>query len=188
MSAELEAALALVFRKFREETVSENDLVKAMSLTLGWTKPSSAPNLLARGVQEGLVERTGDGFRPTFAPNSVDVPFGFKPAKHLFDDAEMPAATTPHTGPKPAEPASPAGATDPEPAPDRPALEALLDAIAGALELDRKEAVAKVNAKQQALENAITLDACALLVAAEAGIPIDEHAARVLEGLASRSG
>lgn len=191
MTDELEKALALVFRKFRSPVVPEGDLVKLMSLQLNWTKPSEAPYLLARGVQHELLEHSEAGYRPRFDPNGVDVPFGFKPPRDLFSEtalsepdpeaAEVPVE--PEEAPRTAETlASSEPALEDGPT-DRPVLESILDAIASHTGEGRREAAAAVNAKQEALDDALSLDACALLVAAELGIDVEDYARQVLDSL-----
>lgn len=196
---ELEQAIALLYRRFREPTVPETDLTKMISLTLNWAKPSQAPHLLARAVQAGLLKRREDGFEITFDPAEVDLPFGFKPSDGLFVETEMPAA-------EPAAEASapPASEADDDAGPseeehpgqataaaaagestgeeDGPLLEELLDLLAER-DGDRKAAVAAVNNKQDALGGKVSMEAAALIVAAEAGLAVQDPALRVLDEL-----
>ena len=202
MSRDLEQAVALLLRRFREPVVPEKDLVKAISLTLGWTKPSNAPHLIARAVRAGLLEQTANGLKATIDPNAIDVPFGFRPPEALFAQTEpldavaaapaasAPAAASAGVTDEPAATPDPSGTAQPAPITlpkDRPLLEGLLDDLAAVLGGDRQAAVAEVNAKQQALDGAITLDACALLVAAEHGIELGDRPAELLAALAERS-
>lgn len=180
MTTDAEQALALVFRRFRDPPVPEDDLVKAMSLTLNWTKPSKAANLLDRGVNAGLLERGDDGYAPAFDPGEVDVEFGFDPPDELFEPVE----TREDAGP---EDEPPAGA---DPALEEgddggqgPVLEALIDRIADAVGEERRRAVAAVNAKQEDLEGQVTLPVAALLVAREHRLEVREAAEDVLEEL-----
>lgn len=186
MSSDAEQALALVFRRFdADEPVPENELVKVMSLTLGWTKPSKAANLLSRGVEAGLLEATDEAYTPTFDPNAVEVPFGFSPSSEVFEPpAEGPDETgeaQPEPGTEPAQP-EPAGVEERTDETNE-VLDALLDAIAAEVEGGRKRAVAAVNAKQSDLGGLVTLDVAALLVAREHGIDVAETAGDVLERL-----
>ncbi len=213
MTTQTEHALALLFQRFRDASVDENELVKVMSLTLNWTKPSRATNLLDRGVNAGLLERDGDTYRATFDPTEVDVPFGFSPDDEIFDsvptpddpdtadagEADVDTETTP-------EPGAPKAATAPEAetaedadsdpddaleitddatsATDRALLEPLLKRIAERLEDgDRKRAVAAVNAKQDALGGATSLEVAALLVGKEMGLDVTDDARAVLDEL-----
>ncbi len=200
---ELEQAVALLYRRFREETVPEGDLTKMISLTLNWAKPSQAPHLLARAVQAGLLEHREDGFEITFDPAEVDLPFGFKPPGSLFEEDEMPDATPANaSADAPADEASPApdpSAEDPEEHPgtataaaaagqtigsgDRPLLEDLLDLLAEHGGGDRKVAVAAVNNKQDKLGGKVTMEAAALIVVAEEGLEVHDPACQVLEDL-----
>lgn len=212
MTTQTEHALALLFQRFRDAAVDENELVKVMSLTLNWTKPSRATNLLDRGVNAGLLDRDGDTYRATFDPTEVDVPFGFSPDDEIFDP--VPTPDNPDTGdadeadvgtetpsePSPSAPTTPETATeaaadsDPDDAldttddaisaTDRALLEGLLERIAERLEDgDHKRAVAAVNAKQDALGGAVTLEVAALLVGKETGLDVTDDARAVLDDL-----
>lgn len=187
MSTETEQALALVFRRFQETPVPEDELVKTMSLTLNWTKPSSAANLLDRGVEAGLLERGEDGLAPRFDPGEVDVEFGFDPSGDLFEPVEVSTEPAPGPEPDPEPEAEPDDDRDraptPEADPSGPVLEPLVQAIADATDDDRNAAIAAVNAKQEQLGGLVTLPAAALIVAHEHGIDTREHADAVLEDL-----
>lgn len=174
----LEHALALLFRRFRDPPVPEDDLVKAMSLTLNWTKPSNAKHLLDRGLAEGLIEDAGDGYAPAFDAGAVDVPFGFDPPEELFE----PVPETEEPAPSETAPVEEEDETADGPAPgEDPVLEGLIRRIASRMEDgDRKRAVAAVNAKQEDLEGLVTLKAAALIVARSMGLDVREDAGRVL--------
>ncbi len=199
----LEQAVALLYRRFREPVVPETELTKMISLTLNWAKPSQAPHLLARAVRADLLERHEDGFKITFDPAEVELPFGFKPPDALFEETEMPEPTAPtdtgtQDGSAPAGQADKAtsaaaggtGSTPVTPAAaetvdqgDRPLVEELLDLLAEHGGGDRKAAVASVNNKQDALGGKVSMEAAALIVAAEEGLAVDELALRVLDDL-----
>lgn len=184
MSTETEQALALVFRRFQETPVSEDELVKTMSLTLNWTKPSSAANLLDRGVEVGLLDRGDDGLTPRFNPGEVDVEFGFDPSEALFEPVETTPDPEPQATPE-SEPDEAEGADEPSLHEDAsgPVLEPLVEAIAEASDGDRKAAIAAVNAKQEQLGGLVTLPTAALIVAHEHGVDARDHARTVLEDL-----
>jgi hypothetical protein len=180
MTTETQQALALVFRRFRDPPVPEDDLVKTMSLTLNWTKPSQAANLLDRGRNAGLVEVHDDGLAPAFDAGEVDVPFGFEPDDELFEPVP-----TPDDEPTPADEAAgePAEADD-GPADDGgPVLEELVDRIAEARGTERRKAVAAVNAKQEGLGGLVTLPVAGILVARQAGLDVRGDARTALAEL-----
>ncbi len=207
MTTQVQQALALLFRRFKDGRAPETELAKVMSLTLNWTKPSRARNLLNRGLNAGYLARDGDELVAQFDPDEIEVAFGFRPGDELFETVETAETQTPATEaaesrettetPEPegamemeaeagTDPATNEEAEPPGPAAppeDQPVLERLLDAIAEHLDGDRKAAVAEVNAKQDRLGESLTLDAAALLVAAEHGIDPSEHARAVLKRL-----
>lgn len=176
-----------MFRRFKENQAPEQELVKVMSLTLNWTKPSKAANLIDRGVDAGLLEREDDRIQARFDPQAIDVPFGFQPDEELFEPIEAPEPATGDETESTDEPG--AEASQPtqrlDEAEGSPILERVIDRIATSLEGEREQAVAAVNAKQEALGGLVTLDAAALLVARERGLDVEEDAREVLERLKS---
>jgi hypothetical protein len=165
LTTETQQALAVLFRRFNEEPVPRDDLVKALSLELDWTKPSRAENLLDRGLNAGHVESHDDGLAPTFATDEVDVPFGFAPAEEVFEPVE----TEEDTGDENGE------AT--------PRLDRLLDRLAEVIEGERNKAVAAANAQQDDMAGLVTIETAALLVAHGKGLDVEEETEQVLAGL-----
>lgn len=166
MTTETQQALAVLFRRFNDPPVPRDDLVKAVSLELDWTKPSRAENLLDRGVNAGHLEASDDGLQATFDLAEVDVPFGFAPSEELFEPVET------------SEPADGGGASE-----EAPILETLLDRIAEATGEDRNEAVAAANARQDAMGGLVTIEAAALSVAHSHGLDVRAEAEDVLGAL-----
>lgn len=183
MTTETQQALAVLFRRFKDERVKRDALVKAMSLELDWTKPSRAENLLDRGLNGGHLEQDDEGaLAAAFDPQAVDVPFGFAPSEELFEPVETAPEQPPGSeqgGPGPSEHAPP----------ERTALlDDLLDAIAERLDGERNRAVAAANARQEAMGGLVTLETAALLVAHEHGLTVADRAEDVLEALRSQAG
>lgn len=170
MTTETQQALAVVFRRFKEDEVPRDDLVKTMSLELSWTKPSTAENLLDRGLNAGYLDQDDGGLEATFDVSEVDVPFGFDPSDELFEPVE----TDPQTGDEDASDGSDEGTE---------VLEDLLDRIGEAVDGDRNRAVAAANAKQDELEGRVTLEAAALLTAHAEGLDVRDQAREVLDEL-----
>lgn len=165
MTTETQQALAVLFRRFKDEAVPRDDLVKAMSLELDWTKPSRAENLVGRGLNAGHVEETEAGLQATFDPSEVEIPFGFAPGEELFEPVETDSAE---------------GSDGDE---ETELLGALLDRLAEALEGDRNEAMAAANARQDAMGGLVTIEAAALSVAHSEGLDVETEADRVLASL-----
>lgn len=167
MTTETQQALAVLFRRFKEEAVSRDDLVKAVSLELDWTKPSRAENLLDRGLNAGHIEASDEGLSTAFDPAEVDVPFGFAPDEELFEPVET-SPDSDDEGPSEGE---------------APLLDELLDRIAEQTGGDRKEAMAAANARQDAMGGLVTIEAAALSVAHSHGLDVEEVAGKVLANL-----
>lgn len=190
MTTETEQALAILFRRFKEESVSRSELVKAMSLELDWTKPSQAENLVDRGLNGGYIRETDEGeLVATFDPTEIDVPFGFSPADKLFEPVERPEtdsadAQTAEQG----QAAGDAGGQPSAPGEASGLLEELLTRIADTAEGDRKRAVAAANAKQEALGGLITFETAALLVAHAKDLNVQDEAKTLLASLGEDAG
>lgn len=169
MTTETQQALAVVFRRFNDEAVLRDDLVKAMSLELDWTKPSRAENLIDRGLNAGHVEDREAGLAATFDVGEVDVPFGFAPSEELFEPVETSTEDDGDGGD--AEPTA--------------LLDRLLDRVAEATDRDRKRVVAAANARQDAMGGLVSIEAAALLVAHAESLDVEEEAKQVLASLRS---
>lgn len=175
MTTETQQALAIAFRHVDGTNPLRDDLVKAMSLQLEWTKPSKADNLVDRGLNAGHLTEDDGQLSLNFDPETVDVPFGFSPSDELFEPVDRP-------DPEPDE------QTPDEPQPQTTAetgsrLESLLETLETTLDWDRNESMATVNAKQEELGNLVTLETAGLLVCAQRGIDVREDARNVLEDL-----
>lgn len=155
----------MLFRRFNDEAVPRDDLVKAMSLELDWTKPSLAENLLDRGLNGGHVEETEAGLQAAFDPSEVEVPFGFAPGEGLF------------------EPVDTVDTEEDDETEETELLGDLLDRVAEAREGDRNAAMAAANARQDAMGGLVTIEAAALSVAHSEGLDVDAEAERVLASL-----
>lgn len=173
MTTETEQALAVLFRRFKGQAVPRDDLVKAMSLELDWTKPSLAENLLDRGLNAAHLREDEEGsLEPAFDPVEVDVPFGFAPSQELFEPVETREAGNDAEA---EETDVAAGASS--------TLDHVLDRLAQALDGDRNEAVAAANGQQEALGGRVTLETAALLVAYKKGLDVGGEAEQVLASL-----
>jgi hypothetical protein len=80
----LKVAVAAPFRQEGVRELVESEFVVALSLDRDWYSPDQAKRLLDRAAGEGLLERTDDGVRATFDPESVAVPEGFSPDESLL--------------------------------------------------------------------------------------------------------
>lgn len=174
MTTATEQALAVLFRRFKETPVPRNDLVKAVSLELDWTKPSKAENLLDRGLNAGYLEDNDEGLSPRFDPGEIEVPFGFAPDEELFEPVETVEGD---------EAESEGEGSGGEAGGSTAMLEALLDRIAQTVDGDRKQAVAAANARQEAMGDLVTIETAALLVAHGEGLDVEEEAEQVLAQL-----
>lgn len=166
MTTETQQALAVLFRRFKDQPVSRDDLVKAMSLELDWTKPSRAENLVDRGLNAGHLADAGEGITASFDPADVEVPFGFAPSDELFE---------------PVETVEDAGDEAPEQRTEL--LAELLDRLAEELEGDRNQVMAAANARQDAMGGLVTIEAAALSVAHSWGLDVEAEADEVLASL-----
>jgi hypothetical protein len=80
----LKVAVAAPFRQEGKRELAGSEFVVALSLDRDWYSPDQAKRLLDRAAGEGLLERTDDGVRATFDPESVAVPGEFAPDESLL--------------------------------------------------------------------------------------------------------
>ncbi len=85
----LRVAVAAPFRSEGKRVLGESSFVVALSLDRDWFSPDQAKRLVDVAVGEGLLERTDDGLRATFDPDSVSVPDGYHPDESILQQRSV---------------------------------------------------------------------------------------------------
>ncbi|WP_331233876.1 DUF2240 family protein [Natronorarus salvus] len=85
----LRVAVAAPYKRAGTETIEESAFVVALSLDRDWFSPDQSKRLIDVAVGQGLLERTEDGLRVTFAPSEVTIPEGFSPDEELLSSPSV---------------------------------------------------------------------------------------------------
>jgi len=86
--SDLELAIAAVFKAKGLASIGEKDFVMFVSMDRRWFTPAEAQRLLEAGLSAKLLEREGQGLRPTFDYAKAQIPAGFVPDKKALAQSE----------------------------------------------------------------------------------------------------
>jgi hypothetical protein len=84
----LAITLAAPFRFTRKNLLKKNEIVYFLVYDRKWMSLEQANQLLARGIEEGMVTFDGDMIRPLFDTASVNIPIGFRPSSSVFEKTD----------------------------------------------------------------------------------------------------
>lgn len=85
---DLKRAIALLFRRKGQPTLTERDFVFSASMDLRWFPPKEAQRLLDVALKRGLLKLEDGRVRPTFDLDEVDVPLDFTPSQDILTQGE----------------------------------------------------------------------------------------------------
>ncbi|WP_255148806.1 DUF2240 family protein [Halorarius halobius] len=85
----LRVAVAAPFRSEGTRVLEESSFVVALSLDRDWFSPDQSKRLVDVAVGEGLLERTDEGLRATFDPDSVSVPDDYHPDESILQQRSV---------------------------------------------------------------------------------------------------
>ncbi len=159
-------ALAFVAKRQGKGSGPASQWAHVLSLELGWLTPSQAKRFVANATEAGvLVEDPDNPQRLRFAGDwkAVEVPRRFRLDPGSIEDVPAPVAS-------------------PEAASDDPFRD-LLRAIAAHRGGEQAQVLDEVTAWQERMGGDLEAEAAALLVAAEAGMEVQERARAALERL-----
>jgi hypothetical protein len=80
----LAITIAAPFRHTRKECLKKNEIVYFLAFERGWMNIEQANLLIARALEEGLIDFDGDMIHPLFDIGSVEIPLGFRPSAMVF--------------------------------------------------------------------------------------------------------
>ncbi len=140
---ELRDAIALLFKRKGRDELSEREFVLSASMDLRWFPPRDAQRLLQLGIETKLLESRGGSIRPGFDVSAIDVPRDYVPTADILET--------------------------PTPASEDIFLR-IVDAVASKTRIDRKAAIAAVNAVQERMD--VELEVAALVAAYQMGIDV----------------
>ncbi|MBI5000138.1 MAG: DUF2240 family protein [Euryarchaeota archaeon] len=152
---ELETAIAAIFKAKGSEKLGEREFVMFASMNKRWFSPKDAQRMMEAGVKAKLLALSDGTLTPTFKVADVSVPIDFAPSQKLFQEG---------------------GAA--------PLFQRLVAEISRAKRMNKREAIAAVNRKQE--EADVEIEVAALLVAREAGIDIGQYIGEAKEEILGR--
>ena len=154
--AEIEQALAQIFRKKGKSSLTEKEFVFAASLDLRWFTPKEAQKLLDIGLESQLLTRDGGELSPNFDHLATVTPSGFTPSPEMLRTAVQPKGV----------------------------FLKLVDEITSKEEMPRKEAISLINNTQDRMN--VDIEVAALVVAHSLKIDITSYLDSVEEDVAAR--
>lgn len=80
----LQRVVAAPFSQRGETTLSEQEIVVALSLHRDWFSPAQSAKVVKLALSDGLLEETNDGLAPTFDVRSVTIPADFVPDESMM--------------------------------------------------------------------------------------------------------
>ena len=141
---EVRKAIAFLFKRKGRESMSEKDFVMSASMDLGWFPPREAQKLMQIGLDSKLLQASNGKLKPTFDASTIDVPLDYAPPSSLLQ-AEV---VSPNMFAK------------------------ILDKIANAAKMERKQVVSMINSVQDRLD--VEAEVAALIVGKDMGIDISD--------------
>jgi len=70
--------------------LKESDIYLPLSLELGWFSSTQAQEFVKHSLNEKLLIKKDDLVAPSFDVNTVDIPIGFQPSKHVSEQQHVP--------------------------------------------------------------------------------------------------
>ena len=70
--------------------LKESDIYLPLSLELGWFSSTQAQEFVKHALNQKLLIKKDDMVTPSFDVNTVDIPIGFQPSKHVSEQQHIP--------------------------------------------------------------------------------------------------
>ena len=90
MESESKIVLAFLFKRSGKNMLKESDIYLPLSLELGWFSSTQAQEFVKHAFNEKLLIKKDDMITPSFDVNTVDIPIGFQPSKHVAEQQHIP--------------------------------------------------------------------------------------------------
>lgn len=205
---ELDKTVAIVFKRKGKSLLSEREFINTILFDLRWSDPGKSPKITAVDAQKildaakaaGLLTITEGALKPTFDYKAIDIPLNYQPSKAVMAEAgggqaPPPPAVAPSfkSEPRPEPPKnveavkeSPASPAPAEPVQqlDVPLFSVLIEDIAQATGMKKKELVARINKLHERLR--IVPEVAALMVARDCGMDISKYYAVTREEIKNK--
>ncbi len=145
---ELKRAIALLFKRKGGSQMTEKEFVFSASMDLRWFPPKDSQKLLDVALSRSAVTLEDGQVSPAFEIDGVEVPLDFSPNRSVL---EMPA--------------------------EEDMFSKILNHIMTKLDMDKKDAISRINAIQEQME--VEIEVAALL----AGEELDIDMSRFMKGV-----
>jgi hypothetical protein len=152
---ELKRAIALLFNRKGGSQMTEKEFVFSASMDLRWFPPKDSQKLLDVALSRGVVTLDDGQVSPTFEISSMEVPLDFSPTRSIL-----------------------------EPPAKEDTFSKLLDHIMAKLDMDKKDAISRINAVQEQME--VEIEVAALLAGEELDLDMAEFLDDVEKEILSR--
>tara|TARA_B110000438_G_scaffold263618_1_gene275722 strand:- start:113 stop:682 length:570 start_codon:yes stop_codon:yes gene_type:complete len=166
--------LAQTWKNHNSEPIDRETVCRIWAFDLGWFDMETATRIRDNLVNTGWLEESTEGMQPGIEILAVNVPFGWLPTMRLLENPPhlpkgVPTTTVTESLDTPPPMENIAESLPIDPASTR--ITTLLDQIASASGLDRKEVMRRAQRKRRAL-GPVTLWMTLLLVAREQQLPM----------------
>ncbi|UCD93111.1 MAG: DUF2240 family protein [Methanobacteriota archaeon] len=157
---ELKRTIALLFKRKGRSQMSEKEFVFSASMDMRWFPPKDSQKLLDIAIARGAVSVKKGQIIPNFEVSGIEIPLDFTPSAAIL---EMP--------------------------PKEDLFAKLLDHLLSHLEVERKDAISRINAIQAKME--VEIEVAAILAGEEHGLDmsgfLDEVEKEIVDRLKSGS-
>lgn len=86
MVSEAEIIIAFLFKRSGKEELGVSEFYLPLSMDLKWFSPKDAKAFLKRALEQNLLMKKGDLFKPNFDYRNIVVPVGFHPTKQILNE------------------------------------------------------------------------------------------------------
>ncbi|MEE9223214.1 MAG: DUF2240 family protein [Thermoplasmata archaeon] len=152
---DLKRAIALLFKRKGGSQMTEKEFVFSASMDLRWFPPKDSQKLLDVALSRGVVTLEDGQVSLAFEIDGVEVPLDFSPNRSVL---EMPA--------------------------EEDMFSKILTHIMAKLDMDKKDAISRINAIQEQME--VEIEVAALLVGEELDIDMSKFIKDVEKGILDR--
>lgn len=126
-------SLAYLYQRKGKDVLSEKELILSISMDLGWFSPDEAKQLINVCLELRLLSRTDSGLKPSFDYKDFSLPIDFTPSKNILQVESQ-----------------------------EPLLLSIVRSIHEKTKLEKKDIIAEINKKQDALD--VEIEVAAILV------------------------
>jgi hypothetical protein len=152
---ELKKTIALLFKRKGGSQMTEKEFVFSASMDLRWFPPKDSQKLLEVAIARGMVNLTDGEVSPGFDISTVEIPLDFTPTPAVFD---MPVKED--------------------------LFSKVLDHVLATGDIDRKEAISRINALQEKME--VDIEVAALLIGQELDVDMSGFISEVEKDILKR--